>query len=312
LYLNRGDKTFQDIAAQVIPPYAGKDTHGAAWADFDNDGDQDLLELSGSALGFGSDPNRFFVNKGGSFREQALWLGLRFSKGRGRTPLWFDWNGDGRLDVMLSNAVRRHFPSSLFQQTTWAFRKVNNIVGLDIAKGSLFAQLLDQRPNRNLLLAHGNLYPQRVYDIATAPFKDVTKDLGLNPISNVTDVAIADFDGDLAPDLFLARGRVGPDMVQVDPVTVHAILMADDNELGISFKTTGAVLFDFHPRLWTSSLWQPSDIFIGSQGRHPETIPFILKGDDPITWGIAQHIPGVDTGIYIGYDPDENVWQVWE
>jgi hypothetical protein len=213
---------------------------------------------------------------------------------------------------MLCNAERKYFPSSLFKQTTWAFRKVNNVVGLDIPKGSVFAQLLGYLGNRTLLLVHGDPYPQRVYDIEAVPFRDVTKDLGLYPIPNVTDVAIADFDRDLALDLFLARGRAGPDIVQVDPETVHAILLADNNELGISFKTQGTVLFDFHPRLGASSLWQPSNIFIGSQGLHPATIPFTLTGDYPITWGIAQHIPGVDTGIYIGYDPDENVWQVWE
>ena len=125
------------------------------------------------------------------------------------------------------------------------------------------------------------------------------------------DVAIADFDGDLALDLLIVRGRGGSDAVQIDPYTVHAKLNPRNNELGISFKTAGDVLFDFYPRLWINELWQPSDIFIGSQGRHPADIPFTLNGNDPTVSGITAHMPGVDTGIYIGYDPAQELWQVW-
>ncbi len=45
LYLNRQDGTFEDTIDQVWSGNPRADTHGAAWADFDNDGDQDLVEL---------------------------------------------------------------------------------------------------------------------------------------------------------------------------------------------------------------------------------------------------------------------------
>ena len=49
LFLNRGNGTFVDVAAQTFDwqnrPSA--DTHGGTWADFDNDGDQDLMVSTG-------------------------------------------------------------------------------------------------------------------------------------------------------------------------------------------------------------------------------------------------------------------------
>ena len=37
------------------------DTHGIAWADFDNDGDRDLIELTGANVGRGQSANRLFL-----------------------------------------------------------------------------------------------------------------------------------------------------------------------------------------------------------------------------------------------------------
>ena len=50
LYLNMGNGTFRETGPQVLTwrnrPQA--DTHGGSWADFDNDGDQDLLVSAGT------------------------------------------------------------------------------------------------------------------------------------------------------------------------------------------------------------------------------------------------------------------------
>jgi hypothetical protein len=50
LYINQKDGTFVDRAVDLLPvdvwsKLVGYDLHGAAWADFDNDGDQDLISL---------------------------------------------------------------------------------------------------------------------------------------------------------------------------------------------------------------------------------------------------------------------------
>ena len=69
LYRNNRDGTFTDIIDQVWNAYAFADTHGVAWADFDNDGDQDLIVLCGAGGGVNrlnsKHFNHFYVNENG-------------------------------------------------------------------------------------------------------------------------------------------------------------------------------------------------------------------------------------------------------
>ena len=51
LYLNKQDGTFVDVASETLVGDLAADFHGAAWADFDNDGDQDLIVLTGGGAG---------------------------------------------------------------------------------------------------------------------------------------------------------------------------------------------------------------------------------------------------------------------
>ena len=76
LYLNQGDGTFTDIAEEVLNAENWADTHGAAWGDFDNDGDQDLIQLVGADSGTGSGPNQLLKNLGVGFLESFFTLFL--------------------------------------------------------------------------------------------------------------------------------------------------------------------------------------------------------------------------------------------
>lgn len=102
LYRNNGDGTFTEVAK-----VAGVDdshwTMAASAVDYDNDGDQDLFLLN-----YG--PNVFYRNNGnGTFTDITDKLGLRgpeklngFVKWSIGAPFW-DYNLDGRLDVMIGN-----------------------------------------------------------------------------------------------------------------------------------------------------------------------------------------------------------------
>ncbi len=52
------------------------------------------------------------------------------------------------------------------------------------------------------------------------------------------------------------------------------------------------------------------DIYIGAGGFSPNSLRFTLSTDDPDVQGIFPHNPGVDRGIYIGYDYDLQRWQM--
>ena len=122
LYQNDGS-TFTDVTATAFETQPQGDFHGAAWADFDRDGDLDLLQLVGADAGKSSltDPeiaNRLYVNDQGIFRDRGIELGLGYIGSRGRNPLWFDYNNDGWLDLLQGAGKREdgEAPATIFRQ----------------------------------------------------------------------------------------------------------------------------------------------------------------------------------------------------
>jgi hypothetical protein len=98
IYRNTGDASiFENIAYELDPGglwfAQQEDKHGASWADFDNDGDMDVLQ-GVSATG----PAQLLVNTNGKFTERAVDADLS-GDGASRQPVWFDYTGDGFLDV---------------------------------------------------------------------------------------------------------------------------------------------------------------------------------------------------------------------
>ncbi|MEM6447014.1 MAG: VCBS repeat-containing protein, partial [Cyanobacteria bacterium P01_D01_bin.123] len=200
LYLNNGDNTFTDIAAETILEQ-GFDTHGAAWADFDNDGDKDIVQLTGAEGGQGSEPTLLFVNEGQNLTNRASALGVEYSLARSRMPQWLDYDNDGWLDLSIS-ANRRpdgQAPSTIFQQINGVFEDVGPIAGLS-AKGS-YSALSDVSNDGKLdLIVRSSTDGITIYDTTAIPFTNITTDLSLNEAKG-RDYASADFDGDLLPDL---------------------------------------------------------------------------------------------------------------
>ena len=114
LYLNQEGITFHDHFAGSglrkddwrYPQH--RDRHGAACADFDNDGDLDLFITHGAKRGdtLGVKYDELLANQGdGTFVEISHQAGALNRQGRSRTPIWFDYNGDGWLDLLIGNFV---------------------------------------------------------------------------------------------------------------------------------------------------------------------------------------------------------------
>ena len=174
-------------------------------------------------------------------------------------------------------------------------------------KTAHFAQLADLSGDGNLdLLMQLSGYPDKVYDMLSEPFTEIQDAIGLIKTAVVLDAAVADLDGDLDNDLFMVRGERNEGLVQIDEYTLEARFRSSGVEQGFSFVTSGDVSIEVYP-LW---VWSVDQIFIGSDGFHPEENFFTLLPVDTTVWGIYDHVPGVDTGLYIGYDPATQLWQI--
>ena len=79
---------------------------GGCFADFDNDGHPDLFHTNGMpnvAERYADDPSRLFMANGdGSFSERAFSAGITHD-GRGLGVVCADYNGDGRIDILIAN-----------------------------------------------------------------------------------------------------------------------------------------------------------------------------------------------------------------
>jgi enediyne biosynthesis protein E4 len=99
LYRNRGDGTFADVTARAGVAAPGLFGMGVAIGDYDNDGYPDLLVL-------GYAKSMLYRNNGdGTFRDVTLRAGLANNGRWASSAAWFDYDNDGRLDVVIANYV---------------------------------------------------------------------------------------------------------------------------------------------------------------------------------------------------------------
>lgn len=331
LYRNNGDGTFTDIIDEVWDANPDADTHGAAWADYDNDGDQDLIVLSGGGGGLSgaraNHNNHFYVNENGLLVERAVELGVDYPLLRGRTPLWLDSNRDGRLDVLLAGVTRADgsgglVTSALFGQTMSGFQNISTTTGIALQESAALVQYADVTAdgNMDIILSYHN-YPLAIYDTSGSPFNDLFGTLSIPTGYSVHDAAIADFNGDLRPDIFLARGLYQSYAAQVDPHRLELNLRGNPDEIGVSFKTEGEVSIQIY------SEWGPrvSLVNIGADGhwvtkfeggkfqgvipaRRSASYDITLSPDDPRVNGLKPRPVNAQYGVYIGYQPDTKRW----
>ncbi len=348
LYRNNQDGTFTDIIDEVWDAYHFADTHGVAWADFDNDGDQDLIVLCGAGGGVNrlnrKHYNHFYVNENGRLNERATEFGIDIPLLRGRAPLWFDWNRDGLLDLLVTGRTQpdgtgKHVTSTLFGQTERGFENVNIESGCEIHEHSALAQLVDVTGDGAMeIFVEGSLYPAHIYDTSSMPFNDIKDTFNFPKVYSVQDATFADFNGDLVPDAFLARGvyrsfidtskaeTLEESSEPINPDTYHYKIQINIKinvgEKGFTFKTDGPVKFEVHSD-WASQLhhlaigkdahnvyaldgeFTPTDLV-----RNVSSFSFILDPVDPRVRGLAVRPKNENWRTYVGYDTNSKQWTV--
>jgi hypothetical protein len=129
--LFRNDSRPGTVRFTEITDQAGVGARSWSWSasfvDANNDGWQDLYVVNGRYPN--GEPNRFYLNNGdGTFRDASKASGLD-DPNWGLGAAWADINGDGNLDVFLSNYVG---PNKMFiNDGTGRFKEVGKEMGLD-------------------------------------------------------------------------------------------------------------------------------------------------------------------------------------
>jgi len=100
LWRNRGDGTFEDVTERAGISER-RFSNGAAVADFDNDGDSDILVTNVGR-------NTLWRNRGdGSFEDHTVAAGLN-ARGNSASAAWLDHDRDGDLDLFVARYLRYH------------------------------------------------------------------------------------------------------------------------------------------------------------------------------------------------------------
>src|SRR3984957_1677376 len=99
LYHNNGDGTFTDVTAKAGVGAEGVFGMGCAVGDYDNDGFPDLL-----VLGYGR-CILYHNNRDGTFTDVTARVGVENSGLWASSAAWFDYDNDGRLDLVIANYV---------------------------------------------------------------------------------------------------------------------------------------------------------------------------------------------------------------
>ncbi len=207
---------------------------GCAMGDYDDDGRPDLY-VTNTIPHWGKpnrdDCGRLYRNVGGRFEDVTAQAGVR-ACGLGMGAFWADLDGDGHLDLYLTNVG----PNAVWWNKGDGTFEEGRATGLEDPLFSVGAAFLDFDADGRLDVAVGNYLdstpewefsqeqfelrvpedyvgqPSRLYrNLGGRKFADVTDAAGLAipPAETKTlGIAVLDYDGDGRPDLYFVNDRV--------------------------------------------------------------------------------------------------------
>src|SRR5271154_3656475 len=177
LYRNNRDGTFTDVTAQSKIRTDGTFFFGVAVADYDNDGFPDIYMT-------GYRHSVLLHNNGdGTFTDVTAKAGVGDDGAWGTAAGWFDYDHDGKLDLLVTNYVQ--------------YDEDHPVLCGDNRPGYRAYCHPDSFHGSSVKLYHNN---------GDGTFTDVTEKAGLtNNDGKSLAVVLADLDGDGWPDIFIAN-----------------------------------------------------------------------------------------------------------
>ncbi|NUN53496.1 MAG: CRTAC1 family protein [Planctomycetaceae bacterium] len=176
LFRNRGDGTFEDVTAASGTGLDDRICVGGVFGDADGDGDQDLYVTTVRG------GNVYFENDGkGRFRDATREAGLTLVA-ESMSPCFFDADGDGDLDLIVTNTAR------------WTLETFSE--GLRYWEGKwTLEELIDSEKQFDVFYRNDG----------KGRFTDATEEAGLRGKGWGGDVAVFDLEGDGDLDVFVCN-----------------------------------------------------------------------------------------------------------
>lgn len=214
-YRNLGTGKFEDAsqASRLDDQLGGLNCIGA---DYDGDGDTDILVLRGAWMyDHGQIRNSLLRNEGdGTFKDVTRETGLAEPGRPTQAAVWGDFDNDGDLDLYVANESRLEFesndgnyPAQLFRNNgDGTFRDIASPAGVANNRYAKGVTAGDFDNDGDLDLYVSNIGPNRLYqNEGNGIFRDVAKRAGVaEPVDRSFATWFFDYDNDGFLDLFVA------------------------------------------------------------------------------------------------------------
>ncbi|MDP4228980.1 MAG: FG-GAP-like repeat-containing protein [Bacteroidota bacterium] len=240
LWRNNGDGTFTDVTrpAQLNFPLDKNESNSSTFGDFDGDGDNDIYvgrwvdelnfvrdaaqnEVAYAHKGF---PNWLYVNNGnGTFTENAKILGVEGDTGCTNIALFFDYDRDGDLDILVGNDFgvqimpNRVFKNMLMETGKATFVDMTDSIGLDQHLFCMGIGPNDFNRDGKFDFYETSIGPERLMQNMGGAFKNVGDSVGISNgyelkgsyMTTTWTALMSDFDNDGWEDGFIVHGYIG-------------------------------------------------------------------------------------------------------
>jgi enediyne biosynthesis protein E4 len=270
LYINNGNNTFRDATVEFKLDKLNSFSTGASFGDFNADGYPDLyignyfteypgdLSTINDAMIVSANQiteGYLLLNeKGKSFKNVYKEYGLDH-KGFGFGGIFTDFDNDGDQDLFVNHDFGyKRTPDLLYENKyPWgSFKDVSKKTGMDLKINSMTSAVGDYNNDGWLDYFITNIRFNKfmVNQGAGKPFKEQSRELGLNNVTISWGANFADFDHDGDLDLFVSNGDLNPNCVPMGDyyfennggTFVESGRLKGVNDYGIG---RGSVVFDY-------------------------------------------------------------------